>query len=201
MLKATPHPQATPINASQSPTFYYLEPVPAEKDCPCSWSDNFWCHRWPNAYRPPLHLESVQGVNAYSSHSIHWGRGPGGWGGGGFKPTKPRRQLHKAKGIGYNYKGGWFWAAKGVATQDVRGWFYNRTRRDHEGDHGGLRFSLGLVPNYVVLVFTQSCVGSTQWTWASAFYARLSHTRPRDWFKKANGFDFEHSSNISIEAQ
>ena len=42
--------------------------------------------------------------------------------------------------------------AKRVGTQDARGSFYNRTKWDHEGSHVGLWSSLGLVPNYDVLV-------------------------------------------------
>ena len=41
---------------------------------------------------------------------------------------------------------------KGVGTWDARGRFYNRTRWDHGGGHVRISSSLGLVPNYVVLV-------------------------------------------------
>ena len=51
-------------------------------------------------------------------------------------PQKPR-------GVGYGYEGVWFW----VGTWDARGRFW-----DHGGRHVGLWSSLGLVPDYVVLV-------------------------------------------------
>ena len=53
-------------------------------------------------------------VNAYSSHSIHWGRGGGGGGGGlAILFTKPKMSTHKTQrrlvqGI------------KGVGTRDAR---------------------------------------------------------------------------------
>ena len=33
MLKPTPYPKATPISTSQSPSLYYLELFPVEKEC------------------------------------------------------------------------------------------------------------------------------------------------------------------------
>jgi hypothetical protein len=41
VLKPTPHPKATPINASQSPTLYYLEPFHVKKECIGAQSDKF----------------------------------------------------------------------------------------------------------------------------------------------------------------
>ena len=45
VLKPTLHPKATPINASQSPTLYYLEPFHVEKECIGPLSDKFRCHK------------------------------------------------------------------------------------------------------------------------------------------------------------
>ena len=44
VLKPTPHPKSTPTNASQSPTLYYLEPFPMEKECLGPKSDGFRRH-------------------------------------------------------------------------------------------------------------------------------------------------------------
>lgn len=38
-------------------------------------------------------------------------------------------------------------SSKGLNTRDARGWFYNRTAWDHEGDHVGLQSNLGLELN------------------------------------------------------
>ena len=79
-------------------------------------------------------------VNAYSSHSIHQG------GGRRFKVTKLRTQVDPQslrEPIMDN---------KGIGTRDVKGRFCNRTGWDHGGDHIGLSSSLGMVPNYVMLV-------------------------------------------------
>ena len=87
MLKPTPHPKATPINASQLPTLYYLEPFPMEKECPGPHRDGLGVISGSNSYRPPLPpyrvgngLHFISGqckvdigwlVNAYSSPFIH----------------------------------------------------------------------------------------------------------------------------------
>ena len=57
----------------------------------------------------------------------------------------------------------------------------------------GLWSSLGLVPIYVVWV-----LGNEGWGGGSSTYVRLSYTWLRNWFKDANGFDFEYSSNIQL---
>ena len=62
--------------------------------------------------------------------------------------TTPRRYAHKAQK-------GHFLGCKGVGSRDARWWFCKRTRWDHGGSLPlllGLWYTLGLVPNYVVLV-------------------------------------------------
>ena len=49
----------------------------------------------------------------------------------------------------------------------------------------GLSCSLGLVPNYVVLVLGNEGQGYSS-------YARLPYSGPMDWFKEASSFDFEY---------
>jgi len=55
VLKPTPHPKATPINASQVPTLYYLEPFPIEKECPCKCPDHHWSLR-KQAFKRSVHM-------------------------------------------------------------------------------------------------------------------------------------------------
>ena len=50
------------------------------------------------------------------------------------------------KGVGYGL------GCKGSVLKIQRGQFYNLVGQDHGGGHVGRRSSLGLVPNYVVLV-------------------------------------------------
>ena len=64
----------------------------------------------------------------------------GGEAGGRLKPTK-------AEGVRYGHKDGRLWVGIYATGQ-----FHNRTGWDYGGGHVGLRSSLGLVPNYVVLV-------------------------------------------------
>ena len=76
-------------------------------------------------------------------------------GGGWFKPTKPRGRLWIQRELILDIKE--------VGTWDARGWFYNRTGWDLGGDRVGLRSSLGLVPNYIVLVLGNE--GGCRHTW------------------------------------
>jgi hypothetical protein len=50
-----PPPKATPINVSQSPTLYYLEP-PMKKECLGPWSDEISAINGATAYWPSLPL-------------------------------------------------------------------------------------------------------------------------------------------------
>ena len=89
-----------------------------------------------------------------------------------MKPTKPR---------------GLVVGNKGISTWDARGRFYNRSGWDCGGGHVGLRSSLSLVPNYVVLALGNEGRGTSS-------YESLSYTCPKDWLKEAKSFDFEYSS-------
>lgn len=109
-------------------------------------------------------------------------------------------QASKHKVVSSRHKGGWYPGCKGLGTQITKWWFCNRMGGIMEVAMWlcasllvGLWSSLGLVPIYVVWV-----LGNEGWGGGSSTYVGLSYTWLRNWFKDANGFDFEYSSNIQL---
>ena len=86
-------------------------------------------------------------------------------------------------GIDYGHKGRRYLGCEGR--------FYNRTGWDHGGGHVRIPSSLGLIPNYVVLVLGNEGVGP--------HHMQGHHTRGLGiGLRKLVGFGVEYSSHIQL---
>ena len=197
VLKSTPDPKLTLINTSRLPTLYYLEPFPVVYECPCPQGDSFRYYQWHHLISGLHYLHVGQVMGSTLSHVVQSGfmvacqclfqpfytpaRGGGDcW----FQPLCSQSQGHrptKHKGYVPMMQGDSF-PSEPSGIMEVAMWLCAPLRV-------GLWYSLGLVHNYVVLIFSNE-------RWGSSSYARSSYTGPMDWFKEASGFDFEYSSNI-----
>jgi hypothetical protein len=123
VLKSTPHPKRTPINVSQSPTLYCLEPFPRCRSAEAHGVMVLGAVSGTTSYMsplPPCRVDNgfrsisgrLQSGFRVSSHSIHRGEH--------FKPIKPRRYATNprgsdmgTKGVNSRHKIGRLWATRG----------------------------------------------------------------------------------------